>query len=133
YGMTGLIALLLAVAVAPLQSHPTVLQRFLSRAEEPPVEYRALRHLEAHNPHFHQSAWMDVWTEYDHINGFRYQVVAEGGSSYIRTKVLRAALDGEQKMWANRDPQRASFTHDNYLFDPAQAAAGGLQAVGVKP
>jgi hypothetical protein len=133
--MTGLLCLLLAVVTpaAAFQSHPTVLQRFLDRGEEPPVEYRALRHLEANNPHFHQSAWMDVWTEYDHVNGFRYTIVAEGGSSYIRTKVLRAALEGEQKMWTNREPQRASFNNDNYLFDQGQAAAGGLQAVGVKP
>lgn len=125
--------MLLAVATPGFQAHPTVLQRFLSRAEEPPVEYRALRHLEANNPHFHQSAWMDVWTEYDHVNGFRFTIVAEGGSSYIRTKVLRAALDGEQKMWANREPQRASFTYDNYSFDQGAASADGLHAVGVKP
>src|SRR6266576_3742602 len=65
----------------------SVLQRFLARAEEPPVEYRALRRLEAQNPKFKQSAWMLAWTEYDHANGFRYDVVNEGGSSYIRNKV----------------------------------------------
>jgi hypothetical protein len=131
--MTGLLCLLLAVAAPAFQNHPTVLQRFLARAEEPPVEYRALRHLEANNPHFHQSAWMDVWTEYDHVNGFRYTIVAEGGSGYIRNKVLRAALEGERKMWANREPQKASFTHDNYEFNPGAAAADGLHSVGVKP
>src|SRR5437763_6378458 len=80
-------------------SHPTVLQRFLTRAEEPPVEYRALRRLEADNTKFKQSAWMVAWTEFDRVNGLRYQIVDEGGSSYIRSKVLRAALDGEQKIW----------------------------------
>jgi hypothetical protein len=131
--MTGLLCLLLAVVTPALQNHATVLQRFLARPEEPPVEYRALRHLEADNPHFHQSAWMDVWTEYDHVNGFRYVVVAEGGSAYIRSKVLRAALEGEQKMWMNREPQRASFTHENYLFDPGTTSADGLHSVVVKP
>src|SRR6266699_553625 len=82
-------------------AHPSVLQRFLARGEEPPVEYRALRRLEAQNPKFKQSAWMLAWTEYDHVNGFRYQIVDQGGSSYIRSKVLRAALDGERKIWAN--------------------------------
>ena len=45
-------AFLLAVATpaAAFQNHPNVLQRFLDRGEEPPVEYRALRHLEANNP-----------------------------------------------------------------------------------
>jgi hypothetical protein len=120
-------------ASTPAQVQPTVLQRFLARAEEPPVEYRALRRLEAQNPKFKQSAWMLAWTEYDHANGFRYQIVDEGGSGYIRNKVLRAALEGEQKIWADREPQKASFTHDNYLFEDGAAAPDGLASVGVKP
>jgi hypothetical protein len=114
-------------------AHPSVLQRFLARGEEPPVEYRALRRLEAQNPKFKQSAWMLAWTEYDHVNGFRYQIVDEGGSGYIRSKVLRAALEGEQKIWANREPQKASFTHDNYLFDDGPPSPDGLAALGVRP
>src|SRR2546423_3319490 len=139
--MTSLLCALLAIGIAFVaperdtreggQRAQTLLQRFLARVNEPPVEYRALRHLEANNPHFHQSATMDVWTEYDHVNGFRYQVVSEAGSSYIRTKVLRAALEGEQKMWTNREPQKASFNHDNYDFDAGVKSADGLHAVGV--
>src|SRR3954471_20127234 len=120
-------------AGAPAPAQPTALQRFLARAEEPPVEYRALRRLEAQNPKFKQGAWMLAWTEYDHVNGFRYQIVDEGGSSYIRTKVLRAALDGEQRIWADREPQKASFNHDNYMFDDGALAADGLASVGVRP
>src|SRR3954469_14284799 len=112
---------------------PSVLQRFLTRGEEPPVEYRALRRLEAQNPKFKQSAWMIAWTEFDRVNGLRYEIVDEGGSSYIRSKVLRAALDGEQKIWANHEPEKASFTDENYVFDEAAAAAEGLSALGVKP
>jgi hypothetical protein len=114
-------------------SQPTVLQRFLNRGEEPPVEYRALRRLEAENPKFKQSAWMVAWTEFDRVNGLRYQIVDEGGSGYIRSKVLRAALEGEQKIWANHEPQKASFTNENYLFDEAVTAVEGLAALGVKP
>ena len=76
---------------------------------------------------------MVAWTEYDHVNGFRYQIVDEGGSGYIRTKVLRAALDGEQKIWADREPQKSSFNHDNYMFDDGASAPDGLAAVGVRP
>lgn len=111
----------------------TALQRFLARTDEAPVTYRALRHLEAQNPKFKQKAWMDVWTEFDHASGLRYHIVAEGGSSYIRTKVFRAALDGEQKMWTNREPQKASFTHDNYEFQAGAVSDDGLHAVSVKP
>jgi hypothetical protein len=127
------LALVHPSAATAAQAQPTALQRFLARAEEPPVEYRALRRLEAQNPKFKQSAWMLAWTEYDHVNGFRYQIVDEGGSSYIRNKVLRAALEGEQKIWADREPQKASFTHDNYMFDAGTAAPDGLASVGVRP
>jgi hypothetical protein len=114
-------------------AQPTALQRFLARAEEPPVEYRALRRLEARNPKFKQSAWMLAWTEYDHVNGFQYQIVDEGGSGYIRNKVLRAALDGERKIWADHEPQKSSFNHDNYMFDDGVSAPDGLASVGVRP
>src|ERR1700722_806382 len=88
--------------VTAAQAQATALQRFLARGEEPPGEYRALRRLEGQNSKFKQSAWMLAWTEYDDVNGFRFQIVDEGGSSYIRNKVLRAALEGEQKIWADR-------------------------------
>jgi hypothetical protein len=135
FRLTAGIVVACAVAnVHALQTtQPTLVQRFLARAEEPPVEYRALRRLEAHNPKFKQSAWMVAWTEYDHVNGFRYQIVDEGGSGYIRSKVLRGALEGEQKIWANHEPQKASFSHDNYVFDAGTPAADGLSAVGVTP
>jgi len=130
-------ALAVACAVANVHAQPsaqqTVLQRFLARAEEPPVEYRALRRLEAQNPKFKQSAWMQAWTEYDHVKGFQYQIVDEGGSGYIRNKVLRAALEGERKIWADHEPQKSSFNHDNYMFDDGAAAPDGLATVGVRP
>src|SRR3954464_5801893 len=133
--LTAVVVVACAVANvhATQTPHPTVVQRFLARAEEPPVEYRALRRLEAQNAKFKQSAWMVAWTEYDHVNGFRYQVVDEGGSGYIRSKVLRAALDGEQKIWAVREPQKASFNHENYLFDDGAVAPDGLASVGASP
>jgi len=121
------------VVVSAGQTAVSPLQRFLARGEEPPVEYRALRRLEAHNPKFNQSAWMTAWTEYDHVGGFRFTIVDEGGSGYIRSKVLRAALEGEQKIWANHEPQHASFTHDNYTFDAGEPAPDGLASVAVKP
>ena len=129
-----------AASVLPLtqvsarqQPRVSALQRFLARGEEPTVEYRALRRLEANNPHFKQSAWMTAWTEYDRANGFRFTVVAEGGSGYIRSHVLRAALAGEQKIWANHEPQKASFTRENYVFADGPDAADGLASIDVKP
>ena len=67
-----------------------MVDRFLARTDLPPFQYRALRHLDARNEHFGAAAWMDAWTEVDRAGGFRYEVVAEGGSGYIRSHVLRA-------------------------------------------
>jgi hypothetical protein len=83
--------------------------------------------------HFGASATMDAWTEFDNVHGLRFQVVTETGSSYIRTHVLRAALEGEQKMWHEREPQRASLTPDNYTFRDGGPADEGLAALGIKP
>jgi hypothetical protein len=141
--MTSLLCALLAIAtvlVAPdrgtregEQSEPTLLQRFLARLEETPVEYRALRHFEASNPHFHQTAAMDVWTEYDKANGFRYQIVSENGSGYIRKRVFLGWLEAEQKMWADREPQHSTFSHENYTFQDGAPSADGLASLVVTP
>ena len=127
------VALVVVAALSAAQNGVSPLQRFLARGEEPTVEYRALRRLEAHNAKFNQTGWMTAWTEYDRGRGFRFMIVGEGGSSYIRTKVLRAALEGEQKIWADHEPQKASFTDENYTFDPGSPAPDGLATVAVKP
>jgi hypothetical protein len=137
-GAAAILAALLCVAhvdarVAVTQGGASMLQRFLARGDSPTVEYRALRHIEAENAHFGQRAWLDAWTEFDNAHGLRYEIVSEGGSGYIRSKVLRAALDAEQKMWLAKEPQKASFNHDNYTFENSIVGADGLTEVSVKP
>jgi hypothetical protein len=141
--MTSLVCALLAIGsvlVAPSrdapeveQSAPTLLERFLARSEEVPVEYRAMRHLEAKSAHFSQGATMEVLTEYDSAKGFRYQIVSENGSSYIRKRVFLGWLEGEKKMWANREPQQASFSRENYTFQDGPTSPDGLASLIVKP
>src|SRR5262249_7923308 len=111
----------------------TVLQRFLAHADGPPITYRALRRLEAKNGHFHAAGWMEAWTEFDPVNGFRYEIVGEGGSGYIGGKVLKAALEGEKKMWASKEPDRAALTHENYEFKDGGSSVEGLEWLGIKP
>jgi hypothetical protein len=112
---------------------PAVLQRFLSLDTSRPTAYRALRHLDARNEGLDKTAWMDVWTEGDGKGGFKYTVVAEGGSGYIRSKVFHASLEKEREMYASGDPSRAAFTPDNYVFEDEGAALDGLSALGVTP
>jgi hypothetical protein len=141
--MTSLLCALLAIGtvlVAPgrgtrevEQSAPTLLERFLARSEEVPVEYRALRHLEAKSAHFSQGATMEVLTEYDSAKGFRYQILSEAGSSYIRKRVFLGWLEGEQKMWADKEPQHSSFSHENYTFQEGAPSADGLASLVVTP
>jgi len=107
-------------------------QRFLALPDPTPKQVRALRHLEAHNDKFDSAAWMDVWTESDR-DGFRYDVIGEGGSEYIRTHVLRAALKSEADLWRAGTPERAGFTSENYQFDEVTQRPDGLLSVAVKP
>jgi hypothetical protein len=109
-----------------------VLQRFLSLDDPDPSEFRALRHLEARNDHFDKTAWMDVWTEADD-RGFHYRIVGEGGSEYIRSKVFRASLETERKMWAEGTPDRAGLTVANYEFEERGMQSDGLASIVVKP
>jgi hypothetical protein len=113
-------------------AEPPILQRFLSLGDPSPLSYRALRHLEARNEKFDMSAWMDVWTESD-ASGFRYSIVAEGGSDRIRTRVFRETLEGERRMWAAGAPDAASLTPANYTFEDRGADADGLAALDIKP
>ncbi len=76
---------------------------------------------------------MEVWTEMDKAGGFRYQVVGEEGSAYIRSHVFRAALEAEQKMWASGEPERAAFTLANYEFEDRGRSHDGLASVAVIP
>jgi len=129
--LVALGALATLQAAAPQES--PVLDRFLARTDPPPTEYRALRRMDARNGHFGTSAWMDAWTEGDASGSFRYEVAAEGGSGYIRSRVFRAALAAEQRMWASGDPERAALTIDNYMFEDRGRATDGLAWLAVTP
>lgn len=112
--------------------HPPVLKRFLATSNAAPERFVAIRHLEARNDHFNKDAWMDVRTEAD-AAGFRFEILAEGGSAYIRSKLFKNALQTEQKIWASGDPDRSGFTLDNYTFEDKGAEASGLVWLGVTP
>jgi hypothetical protein len=104
----------------------------VAREDPPPSQYRALRRLQAKSDSLGGSAWIEAWTEVDPARGFRYQIVGEGGSGFVRGKVLRPWLDGEKKMWADGDPQRASFSHANYTFTDRGLTPDGLAWLDVK-
>lgn len=108
-----------------------IIQRVVARNDPPAHTYRALRRLQAQSEHFGASAWMDVWTTVDPVAGFRYDIVGEGGTSYVRVHVLRPWLDSEKQAWASGDPERASLTFENYAFDDRGLTPDGLAWLGV--
>jgi len=116
----------------PAQSSSVHIERVVARNDPPPFQYRALRRLEAQSDKLGNSAWLEVWTEVDPAGGFRYQTIAEGGSGFVRGKVLKPWLENEKKMWTAGDPERAAFTHENYTFDDRGLTPDGLVKLAVK-
>src|SRR5262245_36161664 len=109
-----------------------VIQRYLSSPDPDPTEFRVMRHVDAKSERFGQSAWMDVWTEFDR-DGFRYRIVGEEGSDYIRSKVFRASLETERKMWTDGSPARAALTSANYEFVDTGLQPDGLASLKLMP
>jgi hypothetical protein len=110
-----------------------VVQRFLTRADEPLTQFRAMRHLDAQNERFNKVASMDAVTELTPDGKFTYNVVRESGSEYIRKRVLRAFLDNEVEMAAARDPSRYAMTSTNYELAAAELTGDGTVKLLAKP
>jgi hypothetical protein len=103
--------------------------RFTS--DEPLTQYRAYRRMHAVSEHFNQEGWVEAWTELDQ-RGFRYTVVSETGSDYVRNKVLKAVLQREQELVADGECRRSELTPENYEFEDGPTA-GGERYVLLKP
>ena len=93
--------------------------------------YRAVRRLEATQGS--RTGWIEAITEYSAETGFRYEISAEGGSGYIRTKVLKAFLDGEGDIIARGEAARSALTLTNYTFQPNGIDSDGLANVLLSP
>ena len=99
--------------------------------EQTLTQYRAYRRMHADSEHFGQEGWLEAWTEMDD-RGFRYTIVSESGSEYIRTKVLKAVLRREQELIAAGENRRSELTPDNYDFE-RETYQNGEHYVQIKP
>jgi hypothetical protein len=106
------------------------MRKFLSQ-EDVLHPYRATRRLEAENGD--RKGWLEVATEYSRPGGFRYETIAEGGSSYIRNKILRAVLEGERDAVTQDDAARSALVPTNYRFEPHGIDSDGLANILVSP
>src|SRR5687768_15883506 len=120
-------------AVPASSTAEPVVQRFLSRADEPLTRYRAFRRLEARNARFKLHGWLEAWTELTPSGQFKFEIVCEGGSDYIRNKVLRPVLENEEKLFATREASRSAMTSENYHLRGTEAAEPGHVKLLVKP
>ena len=91
------------------------IQNFLGR-QRTAHQYTAWRRLEASGSG--HRAWLDVQTDFSAESGLFYEVTAEGGSGYIRSRVLRSLLNEEQRLIALRGESGVALTTDNYQFVP---------------
>jgi hypothetical protein len=114
--MLGALAVSSIAGTAPSPASVDPIQRFLARPPEHLTSYRAFRTLKAANKRFKKEGWLTAWTELDPAGGFRYEIVAEGGSDYIRRKVLHKMLDGERDAIASGQPGRVALSLANYRF-----------------
>jgi hypothetical protein len=103
-------------------------EQFLTRRDDP-CGYRALRRMNAENPGSGRSGWLEARTDYTPEDGFHYEILAEGGSEAIRSKVLRAVLEGEKEMLARGGIERSAIAEANYEFRLNGVDSSGLVRV----
>ena len=139
YASIAALAGLVALTVSPVQTagasmpNPatlSALEMFLARptAVHP---YRASRRLEASGSG--QRGWLDVHTDFTVASGLKYEVTAEGGSGYIRTRVLRSLLNEEQRLIAQGKESTVAISTGNYEFRPEGVNDEGLAVVSMRP
>ena len=83
-----------AAAVAPTDRAQRV-----SPPERYSPSYRAFRRMHAKSEKFNQEGWVER-LDRDRRRRFRYEIVGERGSDYVRNKVLKALLNREQEIVA---------------------------------
>ena len=129
-----LACLLIAGATQSL-SAGNLVERFLARDDAPLVEYQSIRHLQATNARFNVTGWLTACVSRNARDGFVYRVAAEGGSAYIRNKVLRKALESERDMAAKNAAAAAALSIDNYEMTLAATPAMplGETAIEIRP
>ncbi len=102
------------------------------RVEPPLRSYVAIRRFESENERHNKDAWLVARTELREDGSFHYEVLDEGGSEFIRRKVLHEALEKEQAVHRDGHARRSGLTRDNYEFS-APTATDGLMRVGIVP
>jgi len=134
-GFVGLLALTASSVHTTAASTPdpdalAAMEMFLSRPTTV-HPYRASRRLEASGSGQH--GWLDAQTAFSVASGLQYEVMAEGGSRFIRTRVLRSLLDEEQRLIAHGAGSSVAISTRNYELRPEGVDDEGLAVVTLRP
>jgi hypothetical protein len=109
-------------------------ERVLSRSNNvAPPPYKAFRRLEGGVKDSDKHGWLEAWTEYQPGRGLSFEVVREGGSEYVRNKVLRGMLSSEQELIAQGKRVRTSLDSKNYVFEEGGMTDAGLHRILMVP
>ena len=109
-------------------------ERVLARSNNvAPPPYKAFRRLEGGVKDSDKHGWLEAWTEYQPGRGLSFEVVREGGSEYVRNKVLRGMLSSEQELIAQGKRVRTSLDSKNYLFEEGGMTDAGLHRILMVP
>jgi hypothetical protein len=117
-------------ASAPNADALAAMDMFLARPAAP-HPYRGSRRLEASGSG--QRGWLDVQTQFTVTSGLQYEITAEGGSGYIRSRVLRSLLDEEQRLIARGRAPGVAISTANYQFAAEGVNEEGLAIVSMRP
>ena len=107
-----------------------VIEKFLARPVVP-TQYRAMRRLEATGSG--QRGWLDAQTAFTPAAGMQYEVMAEGGSGLIRSRILRSLLEQEKVLIATGGADRVAIDRSNYGFTPGGVTPDGHVQVTLLP
>jgi hypothetical protein len=122
-----------APAILANPSDSVAVERFFAQIEKAPVAYQAYRRLEASSTKLKESAWLEALTDYSPVTGFRYSVVAQGGSERIRRRVLSAVLEAERETSARGEWRHARLSRANYDFSFGGRTADGMLKIALSP
>jgi hypothetical protein len=123
-----------ALASGAQEGQPaTHVDRFLEAPDTPLVSYRAIRRLEAATRNGRMKASLTAMTSLDPDHGFQFEILEESGSGLIRSKVLRGALEAEQRARSSGDIARSALSRLNYVFSEPEVTEPGFVRVGIRP
>lgn len=114
----------------PPAEAPTIVERYLARAVRTPRTYQAKRRLEANNPRFRKTGWIEVLTELQE-GKFTFTITARGGSEMVQNRVLIPVLEAERDL-AGEDSS-FEISEKNYVLSAAPPTDDGLARIRLQP